>query len=135
MVADSIKIALEMSSKEQKIRLNKMQNRVKRYSIETWASDFINKLDQTSNKKSSSKMSEASRQNMIKDYSQTNRRLLLLDYDGTLKDFVATPDEKLARPDEQLLKTLEKLASNSKNRVVIIKKFLINGSSLKTLNL
>ncbi len=120
MVADSIKTALEMSPKEQKMRLSKMQNRVKRYSIETWASDFINKLDQTSNKKSSSKMPELSRQNMIKDYSQASRRLLLLDYDGTLKDFVATPDEKLARPDEQLLKTLEKLASNSKNRVVII---------------
>lgn len=120
MVADSIKAALVMSPKEQKIRLSKMQNRVKRYSIETWASDFINKLDQTSNKKSSSKMPELSRQNMIKDYSQASQRLLLLDYDGTLKDFVATPDEKLARPDEQLLKTLEKLASNSKNRVVII---------------
>lgn len=120
MVADSIKTALEMSPKEQKMRLSKMQNRVKRYSIETWASDFINKLDKTSNKKSSSKMPESSRLDMIKDYSQAIRRLLLLDYDGTLKDFVATPDEKLARPDESLLLTLEKLASNSKNRVVII---------------
>jgi len=52
------------------------------------------------------------------EYARGRRRLLLLDYDGTLRDFVANPDE--AWPDEGLRGLLAALGANERNEVVVI---------------
>lgn len=51
-------------------------------------------------------------------YKNATNRLLLLDYDGTLTDYVPTPDR--AVPSERLLNLLLKLSGNENTRVVII---------------
>jgi trehalose 6-phosphate synthase/phosphatase len=51
-------------------------------------------------------------------YCYATRRLLLLDYDGTLVPFHNRPEA--ARPDTQLLRLLSQLAEDTNNKVVII---------------
>jgi trehalose 6-phosphate synthase/phosphatase len=53
-----------------------------------------------------------------KDYLTAERRLLLLDYDGTLVDFAARPDQVHPSPD--LLALIQHLASEPGNTVVIV---------------
>jgi len=58
------------------------------------------------------------RQKLLKDYKVSKRRLLLLDYDGTLAPFERYPG--LARPSTTLVNLLDGLASDSANTVVVI---------------
>jgi trehalose 6-phosphate synthase/phosphatase len=63
---------------------------------------------------------------IVSAYSQAHRRLFLLDYDGTLVDIAPTPAE--AKPTTSLIKTLQSLANDPRNEVVII-----SGRGRKTL--
>ena len=51
-------------------------------------------------------------------YARARRRLLLLDYDGTLAEF--NTDPMAARPSEELLQVLKKLTDDPANTVVVI---------------
>lgn len=55
---------------------------------------------------------------ILLEYSHSSRRLILLDYDGTLVPFVPDPDS--ASPDSVLLGLLSRLASDPKNEVAIL---------------
>ena len=55
---------------------------------------------------------------IIQDLVANNKRLFLLDYDGTLAPFAKLPDE--AKPDKKLLKLLDSLCRDPKNNIVII---------------
>lgn len=55
---------------------------------------------------------------MVRAYQQAERRLLLLDYDGTLRPFAPTPNE--AVPGTELLALLQRLAEDPRNTVVIV---------------
>jgi trehalose 6-phosphate synthase/phosphatase len=55
---------------------------------------------------------------IIQHYHNSRSRLLLLDYDGTLVEFEATPQE--ANPSSQVVQLLSALASDPANTVVII---------------
>jgi len=52
------------------------------------------------------------------DYARAQKRILFLDYDGTLVPFNVKPQE--ARPSEAILKLLFKLSRDTANQVVII---------------
>lgn len=55
---------------------------------------------------------------IVDAYRQAKRRLLLIDYDGTLIEFAATPEA--VRPTPNLIKLLKDLAAQPGNTVVII---------------
>jgi trehalose 6-phosphate synthase/phosphatase len=55
---------------------------------------------------------------VLKEYQRAQKRLILLDYDGTIVPFAMKPD--CAKPDRELLKLLERLCSINKNTVCII---------------
>ena len=55
---------------------------------------------------------------LIQQYRSTNRRALLLDYDGTLVPFAAEP--RLAQPDTDLLELLSRLSSDPANELTIV---------------
>ncbi len=55
---------------------------------------------------------------LIKSFKKANNKLILLDYDGTLVDYVKVPQE--ARPSENLLSSLLKLNKSPHTRLVII---------------
>lgn len=55
---------------------------------------------------------------LVEDYKAAGRRLLFLDYDGTLVSFFARPEE--AKPDSGILRLLAALAGQSQNEVVLV---------------
>lgn len=120
-ITEAIKEALEMPVEDQIERNRLMQERLSRYTIQRWANDFVQSLSdvkQTQQKLSVRKLSEPSRKSMVSEYHKSRRRLLLLDYDGTLVGFAGRPQK--AAPDKELLTLLQALATKPENDVVII---------------
>src|ERR1051326_6278770 len=85
-ICESLKEALEMPREEQIRRNQIMQNRLRRYNVVRWASDFINELVSTQNshtKLLSKIITPQVRDQIVQAYRASTHRLLLLDYDGT----------------------------------------------------
>ncbi|MDN5819406.1 MAG: bifunctional alpha,alpha-trehalose-phosphate synthase (UDP-forming)/trehalose-phosphatase [bacterium] len=113
-VARAIKTALTMPKAEQSIRLASMQRRIARYNVQRWGNDFISQLEDVtrSNKPTTKKQLTTSTVDEIKQaHARAKNRLLLLDYDGTLKEFTSSLTPELARPPRALLALIEKLAT------------------------
>ncbi len=120
-VASAIVQALQMPLEEQVERNRVMQYRIRRYNVERWAEDFLERLEAVRTQQKElcvRKLTRAARKKLLYDYCKAETRLLLLDYDGTLVRFVAKPEK--ARPDSTLLSIIGKLAGDKKNEVVII---------------
>ena len=120
-IAQAIKEALEMPPLEQIERNKLMQARLRRYDVSRWSSDFLNALSdikKTQQEFSVRKLSETMRKKLISDYAKSRKRLLLLDYDGTLVAFRGKPAE--AKPDEEIMSLLRSLSDDPKNNVVVI---------------
>ena len=119
-LSQSIKTALEMPQKEQNDRNIISRKRIERYDIEKWSSNFMKALNDSANRESTSKVKVVNTQvsNKIKEaYNKSEKRLLLLDYDGTLVGFNENPNK--AKPTDSLLKLLEDM-SNQKNTDIVI---------------
>jgi trehalose 6-phosphate synthase/phosphatase len=99
-----------------------MQERISQYTIERWADDFLTQLQSTAqqNTAGTNVMTEKDKDKLIKDYKKATSRLALLDYDGTLREFVSSPKQSLARPSRKVKNVLKKLASDPNNRIVIV---------------
>jgi len=112
-IIQAIKEALEMPLLEQMERNRLMQERLRRYDVSRWSSDFLNALfdiKKTQQELSVRKLSETTREKLVSDYTKSRKRLLLLDYDGTLVSFKGKPAE--AKPDEEIMSLLQSLSSN-----------------------
>jgi trehalose 6-phosphate synthase/phosphatase len=120
-MAEAIINALEMKTIEKHARLERMQNRISSYNVFTWSFDFFN---QTFDIKKQQKIMSVRFINKVisaqiaTDYQNANRRILFLDYDGTLVSFAKYPE--LATIDTDTLDIIKKLSSDSKNQIVII---------------
>jgi trehalose 6-phosphate synthase/phosphatase len=120
-VAESLAMALKMPADEQQRRIAPMQRRLQRYDIRKWASDFLNSLDYIKGQQDrlySKKIGGTLEKDLVSDYKRSKKRLLLLDYDGTLKPLVDNPLD--ARPDEEVLEILDALAADPKNELVLV---------------
>ena len=120
-VVRTIKNALEMPVAEQCDRNRVMQRRLKRYDIGRWSTDFVHALREIKTRQQDMAvrtLGSSSRQTLRMEYATSDRRLLLLDYDGTLVGFQGRPGQ--AGPDDEILAILERLAQDEKNSVVII---------------
>ena len=119
-VAGALKMALEMDREEQVRRNAIMQNRLRRYDVTRWAMDFLTELLSTKRAEDPSPVksfSFSARSKLLRHYRQSTRRLLVLDYDGTLVPFAPTPD--LAKPSQTVLRILSSLADDPRNDVVL----------------
>lgn len=119
--AMKIKEGLEMSKDEQSGHLRVMQKRIKAYDVKAWAEDFFTQLYRIKEKQKDFEImfiDRTTKQYLYEQYQASNKRLLLLDYDGTLVSFAHTPEQ--ARPPGELLTVLEKLAKNTSNEIYII---------------
>ncbi len=119
-IAEALKEALEMPEDEQISRMRAMQTRLRRYNVEKWAEDFIQELLKIKSIQQEFKTKYFMRElkNFLEEYKNSFKRLLLLDYDGTLVPHADDP--KKARPDGELMDILEKLSSDERNTVVIV---------------
>ncbi len=119
-VASAINEALSEPEKLVSRNLS-MQRRLQRYDVTRWAADFVDALSATrklTEELAAHKLTAQGKDDLMRDYRASSRRLLLLDYDGTLISFTDAPEK--AKPDENVLELLAALARDPKNEVVII---------------
>jgi trehalose 6-phosphate synthase/phosphatase len=120
-IAQALVKALEMPEQEQIERNRIMQKRLHRYDVVQWANEFMDKL--LSTKKLQREMGEKGltsemQKKLASDFQESDKALLLLDYDGTLVPFSARPAE--AMPGARLLRLLKKFTNNPGTEVVLI---------------
>lgn len=120
-IVRAIKEALEMPLPEQRERNHLMQERLRRYGVTRWCKDFLHSLTEVKAKQqgmSVRKLSAAARETLTQQYARGKKRLLLLDYDGTLVGFQGRPGK--AGPDHELIEILNDLARDERTDVAII---------------
>ncbi len=120
-MVDALEKALTMSDSEQIKRMRPMQKRIQRYNVMRWSEDFMDKLISTKGIQKDMRakiLTTEVKRGLVSDYLRAERRLLLLDYDGTLSPFFERPED--ARPGDEVLRLLERLAEDPKNEVVLI---------------
>ncbi|MEE9308023.1 MAG: bifunctional alpha,alpha-trehalose-phosphate synthase (UDP-forming)/trehalose-phosphatase [Spirochaetia bacterium] len=119
-IASALKTALEMDEKEQIERNAIMNERLSRYDIVAWTKDFLNKLIQVREVQEGyqvKKLAGDLKSELVAAYRQAERRLIILDYDGTLVPIRARPQD--AAPDPELVDLLKRLAADPRNDVVV----------------
>jgi trehalose 6-phosphate synthase/phosphatase len=120
-IAIEIKNGLEMDKKEQERRMTAMQDRIRRYDVNAWASDFFDQLMHVKSIQLEFEfkfLDNMTRLELVNKYSHSAKRLLLLDYDGSLVPFARLPAE--ASPGEDVLETLRNLSADPRNEVYIV---------------
>ena len=93
--------ALKMPLEAQRERLQRMQAILSVQTVNKWAADFMREWRQPAekNKRLQKKKISAQDQNEIKTlYDQAKKRLILLDYDGTLTAFKNHPEDAVPTP-------------------------------------
>jgi trehalose 6-phosphate synthase/phosphatase len=120
-VVKAIKEALEMPEEEQCERNRLMQDRLQRYDVVRWCTDFLHALADVRAKhegKEVRRLPRSARETLHAEYANSASRLLLLDYDGTLVGFKGRPGK--AGPDAEILEILGSLTADERTRVAII---------------
>lgn len=120
-MANTLKKALRMPLKEQQAHIETMQESLQKYTIFNWVDLFIGNLKWVKDKQhrlDTLQLAPARQVQLVEDYKKSSKRLLLLDYDGTLVPF---HDDPLAcKPDNQLYELLQELGKARENELVVI---------------
>ncbi|MEP5612570.1 MAG: bifunctional alpha,alpha-trehalose-phosphate synthase (UDP-forming)/trehalose-phosphatase [Cyclobacteriaceae bacterium] len=117
----ALKEALTMPESEQIRRMEIMQNSLKRYNIHAWVSLFMRRLEHVKKEQENLLTKPLSKEILTEiktSYKKSKKRIIFLDYDGTLVGFHADPTA--SKPDKELKNLLERLCASKKNKVVII---------------
>ncbi|MBN1223109.1 MAG: bifunctional alpha,alpha-trehalose-phosphate synthase (UDP-forming)/trehalose-phosphatase [Candidatus Aminicenantes bacterium] len=120
-IAGAIKQALEMNETEQKKGMDMMRRRLREFDVDSWSRSFIDRLYEVKDvqkQRERQKLNEIWTQKLLSEYARSRRRLLLLDYDGTLVSFAKKPEQ--AMPDTGLKRLLVTLSKNFHNTLVIV---------------
>jgi trehalose 6-phosphate synthase/phosphatase len=120
--AESCYRALMMPPSERRTRLEPLRARVETYDVHRWAATFLEQLESITRPQPSSRRApanaHAARQALQSRLRDSEDLLALLDYDGTLVPYTATPE--LARPDPVLIELLGDLASRPRTEVHVV---------------
>ncbi|HET9053335.1 MAG TPA: trehalose-phosphatase, partial [Cyclobacteriaceae bacterium] len=120
-VSQALLQAVNMPDDVQREKLEFQQTRIREYSVNHWINDFLKQLSETKTYQQLQGAKHVSNQveaTILTRFAQAKKRLLLLDYDGTLVPFSKHP--KLAVPDENLIKMLTQLAHDPDTDVAVI---------------
>jgi trehalose 6-phosphate synthase/phosphatase len=120
-IAKAIKEAMEMSEEEQIRRNRVMMMRLQRYTVARWAKEFMSSLEgikEIQEYKLARKINITRMHKLVAKYRETKKRILFLDYDGTLSWFTKNPED--AKPDQELYDILKPLSEDPHNTTVII---------------
>jgi trehalose 6-phosphate synthase/phosphatase len=129
-VVSAIHEALTMPVEEQTQRNLAMQSRLQRYNVGRWADDFLGRVDEVMMHQLAFDeyvLTEEARERLLTAFATAEKRLLLLDYDGTLVSFASTPEA--AKPDAELLQLLSDSCNDGERTSVV----LISGRDRHTL--
>jgi trehalose 6-phosphate synthase/phosphatase len=119
--AESYYRALGMTLEERRARLAPLRNRVETYDVHHWAKTFLEQLETltaAAGSKPAPAGAAAARHALLTRLGQAEELIALLDYDGTLVPYTATPE--LARPDRVLRDLLAGLAARPKTEVHVV---------------
>jgi len=120
-VAETIIKAINMPLDEQKRRMQQMREMVSKFNISHWVKIFMDKLKEVKLLQRSMQtryIGQGTEQSIVNRYAKTCKRILFLDYDGTLVDFRSNIEQ--ASPDKELYKLLDQLTEDPANYVVLI---------------
>ncbi|MDH5610460.1 MAG: bifunctional alpha,alpha-trehalose-phosphate synthase (UDP-forming)/trehalose-phosphatase [Cyclobacteriaceae bacterium] len=118
---EALHTALVMPEEQQKRHMGTMQVSLRRYNIHSWVKLFMERLSHVKKAQEALMtrlLDDTLTNQLVQDYAKAKRRLIFLDYDGTLTGFHPNPED--AAPDESLIYLLEKLTTDPKNETVII---------------
>lgn len=120
-IAEAILTALQMKKDEQIERNTIIRKRLKINSVINWANNFLLSLYHIKGKQLTFEkkyLDDTIKQTLINDYQKAKRKIIFLDYDGTLVSFVDNPEN--ANPDKELINLLTELTEDSSVHLVII---------------
>ena len=111
--ADVLELALAMPDHEKRERMAPMAQRVVEMDCQNWAEGFLAKLDAVAQHSRKLLLHAPMRGEAVADlerrFLEAERRILVLDYDGTLREITLSPEE--ARPTRELHDLLAELTS------------------------
>ncbi|WP_285058257.1 bifunctional alpha,alpha-trehalose-phosphate synthase (UDP-forming)/trehalose-phosphatase [Pedobacter ginsengisoli] len=113
--------AIDMPLEEQTARMSSMRHIVKKFNINLWVKNFMDKLLEVKQLQQSmltKYVAQSIKDQISKAYVATNDRYIFLDYDGTLVGFQGDIDK--ASPDQELYDIIARLSDDPANRVIII---------------
>ena len=113
--------ALTMPAEERRARLAPLRARVQTFDVHRWVASFLGQLEESTPVAPPRGLpagGDAAREALTARMAGTDALLLLLDYDGTLVPFAATPD--LARPDPGLVSLLGAVAARPDTEVHVV---------------
>jgi len=119
-IVNAIKTALIMPDQEQALRLKNMQAGLKKYAVDYWAANFLKEQDRHLHNRRQfhiNKLEDSTKTVIFDSYLRSKKRLIILDYDGTLMPFHVDP--LAVFPDSDLINLLLKLNADHKNKMVI----------------
>jgi len=120
-ICSAIIEALNMPLVEQQARMQQMRQLVAKFNVSHWVKIFMERLKEVKTLQRSMQtrhVSGATGQSIINRYAKTKKRLIFLDYDGTLVAFKSNVAD--ASPDQELYLLLDHLTEDPANHVVII---------------
>lgn len=120
-VCEAIQTALTMPEDVQRNKIQHLQQRLKDYTVVHWMNDFIRQLEETKSIQHSQQtkyLTDNTIKTLTTSFAQAQKRLLLLDYDGTLVPFSRLPQQAI--PDKNLISLLKLIAADPKTDVTII---------------
>jgi trehalose 6-phosphate synthase/phosphatase len=119
-IAEAIEEALTMPAADQVRRMRAMQGRVKSYDATRWVESFLSALRRTKDRQGkllTRHLSGAALVDVLERHRRAAKRVLLLDYDGTLVPIADTPAD--AAPDRELIALLRELQTPSQSVRVV----------------
>ncbi len=120
-IAESIRAAIERDEDERLEGNRRIHDRLKRYDVHFWAQDFMDKLESIVESRENlrrRRLRGRDRDALLDAFSKSERRLIFLNYDGTLVELSDGSSE--SQPDSGLLENIATLARDERNDVVIV---------------
>lgn len=116
-IAHAMHSALHMEFHEQASRMKTLRTKIQRGDVHRWAQNYLKRLEEVSSMYAHT-VSVLDHKAIQKAWKEAQRRLLFLDYDGTLRAFTAKPEA--AAPTENIRSILKAFAADSQTLPVII---------------
>jgi trehalose 6-phosphate synthase/phosphatase len=119
--AAAVNRAIDMDDQERDLRMMALHHRVVRNDVFHWGERFLASLEDAASNRGRyiDTQPKKLQPGEIRDaYLRAARRLVVLDYDGTLVPFTKQPQQ--AVPPQEVLDLLTALASDPKNRVAVV---------------
>ncbi len=119
-VVNALQESLKMPRREVRRRMKRMQKQMADNTVQDWAKTFVDTLQKpvpgtkARPKQLRGKQLEAT----INDYKKAKKRLLMLDYDGSLVPF--NSDYRSTNPPKIVLDIIRDLQSDSRNDIVLV---------------